>query len=168
MEFLPCYSWSLSLRAGVRSIHRPKGDFYRMGGLMRVLIFAFLFFISFFSPAQASVDCAKFINRVIGENAASSPQKIDALDDLLTAFTQGLEPDLSNADQRMAFRMYRKLRFGDPKTSLREGSSQRIAKTLGQYPELREQQRFRNYKIKTQQAQLSRARRACAIFKHSV
>ena len=97
------------------------------------------------------MDCTKFINRVIGENAASSSPKIDALDSLLTAFTQGLEPDLSNADQRMAFRIYRKLRFGDPNASLGEGSSQRIAKTLGKYPELREQQRFRNYKIKTQQ-----------------
>ena len=121
------------------------------GGLMRLPIFAFLFFISFFSPAQASVDCTKFINRIIGENATSSPPRIDSLDDLLTAFTQGLEPNLSNADQRMAFRMYRKLRFGDPKTSLSEGSSQRIAKTLEKYPALREQQRFRNYKIKTQE-----------------
>ena len=50
-----------------------------------------------------------------------------------------------------AFQVYRKLRFGNPKTSLSQGSSQRIAKTLGRYPELQEQQRFRNYRVRAQE-----------------
>ena len=119
-------------------------------GVMPLLIVAF---ICLLAPvfSSASMDCVEFVGRVVGQSAVPSSHKINSFDDLLTAFTQGLEPDLSDADQRTAFRIYRKLRFGNPKTSLSQGSSQRIAETLGRYPELQEQQRFRNYRVRAQE-----------------
>ena len=74
-------------------------------------------------------------------------ENLKTLDELLAAFANGLEPDLRYADQRTAFGIYRKLRFGNPKTSLSSDSSQKIARVLKQYPELKEQERFRNYEL---------------------
>ena len=86
---------------------------------MRLLLLALLSF-----SVEAQTDCTVFINRVLEKNASfpSPPppsfQQMTSLSELLVAFTQGLEPDLGNPDQRMAFRVYRKLRFGNPEANL--------------------------------------------------
>ena len=79
-------------------------------------------------------------------SAKPRPSQISTLSELLEAFTRGLEPDLSDSEQRNAFRIYRKVSFGDPHTNLKSKSSQDIADVLKKYPEL-EKEPFRNYVV---------------------
>ena len=110
--------------------------------------------------AKASLTCTDFIQRVLKQAtpeevpaASAKTKKIETLDldELLAGFANGLEPDLGDADQRTVFRIYRKLRFGDPRTSLSSGSSPKIAKVLKEYPELKNRKRFRNYELLLQE-----------------
>ncbi|MBS1986201.1 MAG: formylglycine-generating enzyme family protein, partial [Bdellovibrionales bacterium] len=82
-----------------------------------------------------------------------SPQKsyvshrpIQTLDDLLFAFSHGLKPDLNNPAQKDAFELYRKMRFGNPNTSLNSGTTAEVAKALAAHPEL-EKMPFRTFKL---------------------
>ena len=105
----------------------------------------FLLFLPFY-PVQASSDCADLLSS--NETGRSQPQSVE---ELFLAFTQGLLPDLSNANQRMIFRLYRKLRFGNPDTSLNRESSEMIAETLKTYPNLRDRKSFRSYHMQAQE-----------------
>lgn len=84
------------------------------------------------------------------ETATHVARPIETLDDLLHAFSQGLKPDLSNAQQRDAFELYRKMRFGNPNTSLNAGTTDEIAKALKAHPEL-EKEPFRNFKLSVEE-----------------
>ena len=108
-----------------------------------VRIIAVFFLLLSPYAVKGNASCLKLIDKVFKQNNPTS--SITSLDELLTAFTKGLEPDLEDRDQRTAFRIYRKMRFGNPNTSLSSGSSQKIAQTLKKYPQLKNRIRFRNY-----------------------
>ena len=111
---------------------------------MFIKVFISLLFLLPVYSVQAGSDCANLLS---SNKTHSPPQSVD---ELLLAFTQGLLPDLSDADQRMIFRLYRKLRFGNPNTSLKKESYQKIARTLKTYPNLRDRKIFRSYYIQAQ------------------
>lgn len=75
---------------------------------------------------------------------------ISSLDDLLVAHTKGFVPDLSKSSQKDAFHIYRKMRFGDPKTNLNEDTTAKVAQALKEHPELTKEP-FRNYELSVQE-----------------
>jgi len=77
------------------------------------------------------------------------PRKIETLDDLFNAFTQGFEPDLSIPQYRNAFEIYRKMRFGNPNTNLDLDTLEQIAKELRKHSELKKEP-FRNFQVESQ------------------
>jgi sulfatase modifying factor 1 len=83
-------------------------------------------------------------------HAIPKPRKIENLDDLLLAFSQGLSPDLANPSQRDAFEFYRRMRFGDPNTRLNPESLDEIAKIIKKHPEL-EKEAFRDFKLEVRE-----------------
>ena len=112
---------------------------------MFIKVFIYFLFLLPVYPVQDGSDCAGLLS---SNKTHFPPQSVD---ELLTAFTQGLLPDLSDANQRMIFRLYRKLRFGDPDTSLKSGGSQEIAETLEMSSKLRDRKSFRSYYIQAQE-----------------
>lgn len=84
------------------------------------------------------------------EQQVAQPRKIETLDDLLVAFTEGFEPDLSIPQQRDAFEIYRKMRFGDPNTSLNSGTLDQVAKAVKKHPELKKEP-FRPFRVEAQE-----------------
>ncbi|MBS1985029.1 MAG: hypothetical protein JST16_12740, partial [Bdellovibrionales bacterium] len=109
------------------------------------------------SYADAPI-CAEAVDRLLSPAKYSrqlgpSPQKsyvshgpIQTLDDLLFAFSHGLKPDLNNPAQKDAFELYRKMRFGNPNTSLNSGTTAEVARALEVHPEL-EKIPFRTFKL---------------------
>jgi formylglycine-generating enzyme required for sulfatase activity len=83
-------------------------------------------------------------------HGASSSRKIENLDDMLRAFSEGLSPDLSNKSQRDAFEIYRRMRFGNPNTSLHANTVDEVAQVLKKHPEL-EKEAFRDFKLVQQE-----------------
>ena len=89
--------------------------YFSGGRLVFVLVAAF----ASFQYAKASAHtlamelglghCARILEKTPKENTP----KIATLDDLLRAFSQGYVPDLKNPNQRHAFEIYRRMRFGD-------------------------------------------------------
>ena len=73
-------------------------------------------------------------------------RNIEDINDLLLAFTQNLIPNLSLAEQRRAFEMYLKMRFGKADDSVSESSFISIQEEIENHPELlKEKLLFRNY-----------------------
>lgn len=111
-------------------------------------------------PRQESRASCLFqaLNRLLGRDrvetiADSVPEgetRIESLDDLLLAFTKGFLPDLTQPQQREAFEIYRKMRFGDPNTELNYGTTEEVASILKKKPKL-EKESFRNYTIQIRQ-----------------
>jgi len=101
------------------------------------------------SSARAS-DCSDEFNRILKQVASAPGQrtepKLETLDELLEAFADGLEPDLTNPDQQNAFEIYRKMKFGDPNTYLQPDTMERVVKELRQHPKLKKEP-FRNIEI---------------------
>ncbi len=104
--------------------------------------FTVIFLIFFSSEALAvprtrfsALDCTKALT---GKFLAQKTQPIQTVDDLLLAFSRGLEPDLSSATERHAFEIYRKMRFGDSKTDLPDGLKT-IAKETKRNPGLKKE-----------------------------
>lgn len=101
-----------------------------------------------YASGSAKSCAALFSNLDNSSSSAFGHREIKTFDDLLMAFTEGFSPNLKDKDQRTAFEIYRKMRFGDPDTNLTEGSLDSIAKQLSKHPELIGQQvRFRNYEL---------------------
>jgi len=105
--------------------------------------------------SQSRASCLlQALNRLLGKNrvevatdsVSESENRIESLDDLLFAFTKGFLPDLTQPQQRQAFEIYRKMRFGDPNTELNYGTTEEVANILKKNPKL-EKEPFRNYII---------------------
>ena len=101
------------------------------------------------ASVSSANDCPESFDRIL-KSVASNPHadqhEIKTLDELLDGFTNGLEADLSIADQQKAFEVYRKMRFGDPNTSLRHDTMEKVADALQKHPDLRKEP-FRNYQV---------------------
>ncbi len=114
--------------------------------ISRFCAFAFLVFSSLIPPSLSARaqdhSCNELLSRSSGE--------IRTLDDLLLAFTRGLEPDLNIQSHRLAFEMYRKMLFGDPTTNIGSGSLNEIAETLKKFPWIKKPG-FRNYELRIRQ-----------------
>ena len=118
-------------------------------------------FTSLLTPCLAigpSLSLAAPLKKILAPNGAcraflaspvASPE-ITSFHDLVTAFTGGLEPDLSRKDHRAAFHLYRVLRFGNPNTVLHDISTQSILTALQRYPRLRERTHFSSYHVRPQ------------------
>ncbi|MEO5968721.1 MAG: formylglycine-generating enzyme family protein [Bdellovibrionia bacterium] len=112
------------------------------------LIALFYYSLLFFSPFVHSFEGA-----AVGEStevtestvdSAASTSKLDTLEEIFSAFTQGLSPDLSDASQKQAFEVYLSMKFGDPAYGVTGTMLQQIADTKKQYPSL-VKAFFRNY-----------------------
>gem|GEM_PF-1218270 len=110
-------------------------------------------------PENSTASClVRALNGLLGKeearptqlHAVPKPRKIENLDDLLQAFSQGLSPDLANPSQRNAFEIYRRMRFGDPNTQINAGSLDEIAEIIKKHPEL-EKEAFRDFKLEIQE-----------------
>lgn len=79
-------------------------------------------------------------------------QKVETLEDIRHAFSQGLIPDPTSPDQLKAFSVYLRIGFGDPRTDLGdENLIEQIADELIQNPNLiKDTSPFRNYTLTTQ------------------
>lgn len=76
-----------------------------------------------------------------------APQPIDGsfeirtLDDLLTAFSRGFVPDISNKSQRAAFDIYLKMRFGQNTHYVTADTVSQVSKFLEKHPDLEKEPR---------------------------
>lgn len=96
----------------------------------------------------------RVLHRLLGSDRVSKAAetavisgRIQNLEDLLRAFTQGFVPDLTIPEQRDAFEIYRRMRFGDPNTQLNSNTLTEITNALKKNPELQKEP-FRNYTIR--------------------
>ena len=96
----------------------------------------------------ASSSLVRFLRKIRFLSKTTPPFQSPPLMNSSLLSPKGFEPDLEDQDQRTAFRIYRKMRFGNPNTFLSSGSSQEIAQTLKKYPRLKNRIRFRNYVLK--------------------
>src|SRR4051812_40966005 len=113
---------------------------------LRLLTAAALFSLS---PCLLFTARSESINRCSDSTTSSSlssKNKIQDLDDLLRAFTQGLVPNLLSPSQRSAFEIYLRRRFGDPRTELNPGTFDEIAREVQNHPKLTKEP-FRDYQL---------------------
>lgn len=97
------------------------------------------------------------LHRLLGQDKGSKSKqilvvsgRIQNLDDLLRAFTEGFLPDLTVPSQRDAFEIYRRMRFGDPNTHLNSNTLNEVTNALKKNPELQKEP-FRNYTIRVRE-----------------
>jgi hypothetical protein len=110
---------------------------------MSHVIFPFLALILAIFPAMGAVgECEEDSSTLL----LSRHQKIENLDQLLFAFTRGFTPNLNNPIERNAFEIYRKMRFGNPTTSVGRDKLDKIASITKLYPKLSKNP-FRNYNV---------------------
>ncbi len=99
------------------------------------------------SQAQSNPDCSDLLhgNRDPSLPASGSlPLAAQSLDELLGLFSRGLIPDLSQPNQRIAFDLYLKIRFGNPNAFLGADPLGRVAEELARHPDLHKEP-FRNF-----------------------
>ena len=85
---------------------------------LRFFALAALAFLFGVAPSHA----AKKPFVVCESTLVSQPAPLENLDQVLAAFSHGFLPDLLEPNQRAAFEVYLKLRFGNPATRLEEVS----------------------------------------------
>src|SRR4051794_18847997 len=80
------------------------------------------------------------------ESANLVENDLDTLEGVLSAFTQGLSPDLADESQKQVFDVYRCMKFGDPKYTVGDEMYEEVVRTVKKYPDLKKTF-FRNYRI---------------------
>lgn len=83
-----------------------------------------------------------------GVKASATVRNFKTLNDIFLAFTEGFSPNLKDPDQRIAFELYLRVRFGNPNAFLKDGTVEILADVIAQYSNLeRGQPRFLNYEL---------------------
>ena len=121
-----------------------------MSGYLKKRILSFFGLMMIISSSVSfAKDCSEDFNRIlktVTSHTQSDQHEIKTLDELLDGFTNGLQPDLSNPEQQKAFEVYRKMRFGDPNTNLKNDTMDRLVNEFKNHPDLKKDP-FRNFQL---------------------